>query len=186
MNKKILVILTVILLVPIVAGTRTGTQQGHPAEEIDAGTIADALTIQQAGNVGIGITNPTEALDVAGNVIASGTICDSSGCIGVGTRSPWTLGSGDDIYRSIGNVGITHSAYRWKIIVEDLIAPADCADETWSGYPSEPDPDTLGGDWTKAATASRYVVLLLTDKNPEERHSGKVTLALYKKVGGRG
>lgn len=36
------------------------------------------------GNVGIGIITPSEKLDVVGNIIASGTICDSTGCIGSG------------------------------------------------------------------------------------------------------
>jgi len=33
------------------------------------------------GNVGIGTTNPTQALDVIGNIAATGTVCDSNGCI---------------------------------------------------------------------------------------------------------
>jgi hypothetical protein len=34
-----------------------------------------------SGNVGIGTVDPTEELDVTGNIKASGTICDSGGCI---------------------------------------------------------------------------------------------------------
>jgi len=42
------------------------------------------------GNVGIGTTSPSERLDVSGNIVASGTICDSGGtnCIGDGVSSP--------------------------------------------------------------------------------------------------
>ncbi|MCP4112933.1 MAG: hypothetical protein GY749_46640 [Desulfobacteraceae bacterium] len=36
------------------------------------------------GNVGIGTSNPSEKLEVAGSIKAAGTICDNNGCIGSG------------------------------------------------------------------------------------------------------
>ncbi len=59
------------------------------------------------GNLGIGTETPAEALDVQGNIQASGTICDSTGCIGSGSggTSVWST-SGTDAYYDSGNVGI--------------------------------------------------------------------------------
>ena len=43
------------------------------------------LNITPAGNVGIGTTMPAQKLEVAGNIKASGTICDgSNNCVGAG------------------------------------------------------------------------------------------------------
>lgn len=53
-------------------------------------TIATNL-FSNGFDIGIGTTNPGERLDVAGNIRASGIICDSSGCIGDagGGSGPW-------------------------------------------------------------------------------------------------
>lgn len=67
-----------------------------------------ALMPGTGANVGIGTTNPGEKLDVVGNIIASGTICDSVGCIGAGAGadSDWVI-SGSSMYSGVsGNVGI--------------------------------------------------------------------------------
>jgi len=51
------------------------------------------FTVTNSGNVGIGKTNPSEKLEVNGNIKASGTICDSNGCIS-DTSAPPLSGSG--------------------------------------------------------------------------------------------
>jgi len=46
-------------------------------------TVAQANTMAiMGGNVGIGTTTPSEALEVSGNILASGTICNGTGCTG--------------------------------------------------------------------------------------------------------
>ncbi|MCF7812286.1 hypothetical protein K9M59_01640 [Candidatus Gracilibacteria bacterium] len=80
----------------------------------------DLLT--SGGNVGIGITSPTEALDVAGNIASTGTICDGAGnCLDTleGTGQ-WTA-SGSDISYSAGNVGIGTTSPSEKLEVNNTI-----------------------------------------------------------------
>ena len=84
------------------------------AIDLHAGTTiggGECLVADSSGNVGIGNTTPTEALDVTGNIIASGTICDTNGCVGSGGSgtSPWSQ-SGQDISYSTGSVGIGTSS----------------------------------------------------------------------------
>ncbi|MFH1360726.1 MAG: hypothetical protein ABIJ41_06785 [Candidatus Omnitrophota bacterium] len=57
---------------------------GSQAQVGASNSMALGGTGANAVNVGIGTTTPAEALDVNGNIIASGTICDSTGCIGGG------------------------------------------------------------------------------------------------------
>ncbi|MFW5746513.1 MAG: hypothetical protein ACOCWQ_03105 [Nanoarchaeota archaeon] len=82
----------------------------------------------ETGYVGLNNGNPSERLDVVGNIKASGTICDSNGCIGSGSGE--SGGSGDSIERHIlddpeviylnGSSGGTGT-----INVSDLGLPAD-------------------------------------------------------------
>ncbi len=53
------------------------------------------MTFQaDTGNVGIGLTNPSVALDVDGNIVASGTICDTGGTNCIGSGAGAVSGSG--------------------------------------------------------------------------------------------
>jgi len=52
-----------------------------------AGTLADRLTIN-SGKVGIGVTTPSEALSIVGNLSASGTVCGTTVCAGTSFLSP--------------------------------------------------------------------------------------------------
>ena len=82
MNRKQLVLpiallVTFVLLVPFVASAQT-------TELLNLKNSADTsvVYINDAGDVGIGTTNPATKLDVVGDIRASGTICDVNGCIG--------------------------------------------------------------------------------------------------------
>ncbi|NES46937.1 hypothetical protein, partial [Moorena sp. SIO2C4] len=61
-----------------------------------------------AGRVGIGITNPTEKLEVAGTVKATRFEGDGSGLTGIsaGGGTKWSDGDSNRIYYNAGNVGI--------------------------------------------------------------------------------
>ena len=83
------IILLIIGVTVYAFGTSTPSTFGHSAGELDlsAGVSGNAIFND---NVGIGTASPTEKLDVAGNIKASGIVCDSIGCIGSGG-----LGAGD-------------------------------------------------------------------------------------------
>lgn len=68
----------------------------------------ERVRIDASGNVGVGTTSPSQKLDVQGNIVATGTICGSTGCVG-DSSSQWTT-SGSSIYYTSGNVGIGTSS----------------------------------------------------------------------------
>ena len=75
---------------------------------VKIGTYAagDVLSIRElSGNVGIGTTTPTTALDVVGTVNASAFVGDGSGLWGIPGGSAWTQSDGN-VYRQTGKVGI--------------------------------------------------------------------------------
>ncbi|MCK4579447.1 MAG: hypothetical protein KAU50_11710, partial [Candidatus Marinimicrobia bacterium] len=75
------------------------TVAGTATQVIGSGNI-----FPSEGNVGIGISPPQHALDVAGTVNATSFVGDGSQLTGL-TASPWTT-NGDSLYYNNGNVGI--------------------------------------------------------------------------------
>jgi hypothetical protein len=79
-------------------------------DHLDAadGDPADAVTVDDEGQVGIGTTSPARMLDVNGEVGATAYYGDGSNLTGISgtTDNDWTI-SGSDMYASVsGNVGV--------------------------------------------------------------------------------
>ncbi len=93
------------------------------------------------GNVGIGTTTPGYKLDVNGDInIAAGSVYRIGGIASAGGGSKWGMGTGDDIHRALGNVGIgtTNPGARLEV-VGDIISKGtswtsrtSAADNTWN------------------------------------------------------
>lgn len=90
-------------------GNHSGTKGGRILLQTraDGGAMTNRMTIDNAGNVGIGTTTPSQKLEVAGNVKGSG-LCIGADCRtswpGGGSSSQWTT-SGDNIHYASGNGG---------------------------------------------------------------------------------
>ena len=84
-------------------GDGTGWQYNFSRASDDV----ELMTVMDTGRIGINNVSPAEALDVNGNIVASGTVCDVNGCIGDGGggSTVWNV-NGDDIYYDVGDVGI--------------------------------------------------------------------------------
>ena len=59
-----------------------GVEDGSGRARIVEEGAGERLTILKGGNVGIGTSSPSETLDVAGDIQASGNICAGAKCIG--------------------------------------------------------------------------------------------------------
>ena len=83
------------------------SEQEHTFD-IENGAGTSVLSIDNSGNVGIGYnSDPTTKLDVDGTVTATAFVGDGSGLTNISGSADedWTI-TGDDVYRSTGNVGI--------------------------------------------------------------------------------
>jgi hypothetical protein len=78
-------------------------------DHLDAadGDPADAVYVDDDGNVGIGTTTPATGLEINGSVTATTYYGDGSHLTGISGTSDgdWTI-NGDDVYHETGNVGI--------------------------------------------------------------------------------
>jgi len=81
-------------------------------------TTAGDLVLSPVGNVGVGISSPQYKLDVNGDVnLPAGSVYRIGGVAQSGS-SKWTAGAGDDIYRTIGNIGVGTASPQAKLQVE--------------------------------------------------------------------
>lgn len=84
------------------------------AVEIRGGGSANILLVDETNSrVGVGLDQPTTALDVNGTVKATAFEGDGSALTGI-TSGQWTE-SGGDIYRSSGNVGVGITSPDYKL-----------------------------------------------------------------------
>jgi len=65
-----------------VNGVGEGSSVSHQFTGDSSALNTIYMTILGNGNIGVGTTNPSEKLDVVGNIKASGTVCGSGGCVG--------------------------------------------------------------------------------------------------------
>jgi hypothetical protein len=89
---------------------------GGIALKVGNGLPTTGLYIQNNGNVGIGTTTPTVALDVVGVINASAAVWGNSGGIRLGTYNGF-----NGLYSSTSDMGFTHwtgSAYRTDMVIK--------------------------------------------------------------------
>ena len=101
---------------------------------IDDSTQSIGITTDATPYVGIGITNPSVKFEVVGNTNIGGNLTVTGGSINASsfllngiplvdaTTDTWTSGSGSDIYRLPGNVGIGTSVFTEKLTVSGNVS----------------------------------------------------------------
>ena len=126
-------------------------------------TDSETVLAVLGGNVGIGTTSPSQKLDVSGSIVASGTICDSTGCIGAGGGSGgavydsgWFAVSGNSSYSRTHNLGTTAIVFQIQFSVNSDGSNASIITNFF---------DHSHGDWAKtfggqvtSITPTSYVV----------------------------
>jgi hypothetical protein len=108
--------------------TNTGTANSFVVN--DQASDTSPFVIDAAGNVGIGLTTPTQVLDVVGKITSDGYIAKAVASIPApmgGSTAQWTT-DGTHVWRATGNVGIGVSTLVSGVKLE--IAAANLADAT--------------------------------------------------------
>ncbi|MDZ7611497.1 MAG: tail fiber domain-containing protein [Candidatus Moranbacteria bacterium] len=131
-------------------------------------------------DLGVGTRDPNEKLDVRGNIVASGTICDTNGCIGDGGGSSLWNQNGSDIYYNGGNVGIGRNNPQDELDVNGdlLLSKEDIYADTFSFgnaakvYTGRNDGYLLLAGGNAQGDTTNGSVLALTGKNISDSFSG--------------
>lgn len=96
--------------------------EGKPASDFlwtSGGTVDGSVVV--LGNLGVGDPTPGEKLEVAGNILGTGTVCGANGCIGDFSPDPWTVHPDGSIY-VLGDVAIGRTDASEKLHVQGSIA----------------------------------------------------------------
>ncbi len=93
-------------------GIRTNTANAFNLDVYNAGAEITAMTVSQAGKVGIGTTTPSEKLQVNGNVSLNNTLyVVESGKVGIGTTTP------GQTLTVVGDLNVTGNSYLGNVLI---------------------------------------------------------------------
>ncbi len=111
---------------------------GYDATGIGSNTVTlgndSVVTTALKGNVGIGTDDPQTELDVVGDIKASGTVCDSNGCIGDGRNFNLPVAACG------ANQAVTFDGI--NLICKDVTVPAPVTPAPVTPEPVTPEPVT--------------------------------------------
>ncbi|MDD4374535.1 MAG: hypothetical protein PHG67_11510 [Bacteroidales bacterium] len=152
-------------------GTKRYAEIGLGTHRIRAGNTENMVFktpssrhfVFENGNVGIGVSNPSKKLEVAGDIEFSGDLYSNGQLF---TSSNWTV-NGESIYRSTGNVGIGtsdpqaaldvqgNSKFRGNLYVEEVIVEEAT---NWPDYVFEADYKLMSlSDLKSFITANKHL-----------------------------